>query len=138
MQIPPRVRSFIWRLAHQCLPTRANLISWGIPCVDSCVCCDLLAETHVHLFFVCSKAVKCWEHIGIQNILLDLLVTANDFASMVFDLFDRLPTHQRYLAAMVLCSLWKKRNSKSWDNTDNSLAYIVTRAKDTLNEWSCM
>jgi len=58
MQIPPRVRSFIWQLAHQCLPTRANLISHDIPCADSCVCCDLLAEAHLHLFFVCSKAVN--------------------------------------------------------------------------------
>jgi len=65
MQVPPRVCSFIWRLAHQCLPTRVNLISCGIPCADSCVCCDLLAETYMHLFFVCSKAVNCWEQIGI-------------------------------------------------------------------------
>jgi len=62
-------------------------------------------------------------------------MTTNDFASMVFDLFDRYPTHQRYLATMVLWSLWKNRNSKLWDN---STTYIVTLAKDTLTKWSCM
>jgi hypothetical protein len=82
MQIPHRVCSFIWRLTHQCLPTNANLISGGIPCADSCVCCDLLVETHMQLFFVCSKAVNCWEQIDFYNIVLNLVVTTNDFASM--------------------------------------------------------
>ena len=27
MEIPQRVRAFIWRLAHQCLPTRTNLLN---------------------------------------------------------------------------------------------------------------
>jgi len=39
---------------------------------------------------------------------------------------------------MVLWSLWKNLNSKLWENTDKPPAYIVTRAKDTLNEWSCI
>jgi len=40
LQVPHCVRSFLWRLAHQCLPTRTNLITRGIHCDDSCVTCD--------------------------------------------------------------------------------------------------
>lgn len=36
MKIPPRVRAFISRLAHQCLPMCANLRNHGIPCEYSC------------------------------------------------------------------------------------------------------
>jgi len=43
MKIPPQVRAFIWHPAHQCLPTRANLLNRGIHCEDSCVSCYLLA-----------------------------------------------------------------------------------------------
>jgi hypothetical protein len=53
MKIPPRVRAFIWHLANQCFPTRANLINQGIHRKDSCVYCDILAETQMHTFFVC-------------------------------------------------------------------------------------
>jgi len=58
MQIPPRVRAFLWRSAQHCLPTQANLLPRGIPCDDSCVSCDQLAETHMHVFFVCPKAIS--------------------------------------------------------------------------------
>jgi len=138
IKIPPQIRSFMWRLAHQCLPTRVNLLTRGIPCEESCVCCDLLAETHMHVFFVCSKAVNCWEHIGIHNIILELLPTADNFTTMLFDLLNRLSPHQQSLTAMVLWSLWKNRNSKLWEAIDHTSSFIVTRAKDTLNEWSCM
>jgi len=53
LQIPPRARSLMWCLAHQCLPNRNNLTTRGIPCDDSCVVCNLLVESHMHLFFVC-------------------------------------------------------------------------------------
>ncbi|XP_024636515.1 uncharacterized protein [Medicago truncatula] len=39
---------------------------------------------------------------------------------------------------MTLWSMWKSRNAKLWESTDTSPSYIVTRAKDALNEWSCM
>ena len=58
-------------LTHQCLPTRVNLSNRGIPCNKSCVSCKLLAESHMHIFFVCSKAFKCWDRIGIDNIIWD-------------------------------------------------------------------
>ncbi|XP_024633515.1 uncharacterized protein [Medicago truncatula] len=84
LQIPPRVRAFLWRLAQHCLPTRANLLTCGIPCDDS------------------------------------------------------LHPQQQVLAAMTLWSLWKSRNSKLWEATDTTPISIVTRAKDAINEWSCM
>jgi len=53
---------------------------------------------------------------------------------MFFDLFGRLPSIQQPLAAMVLRSMWKRRNVKLWQGDDSSPHITVTRAKDTLNE----
>ena len=39
---------------------------------------------------------------------------------------------------MTLWSLWKSQNTKLWEASDTTPASIVTRVKDTLNEWSCM
>jgi hypothetical protein len=58
-RVHPRVRAFLWRAAHHCLPTRDNLSKCGIPCSETCVSCDLLAESHMHLFFICHKAIAC-------------------------------------------------------------------------------
>jgi len=138
LKVPHRVRSFLWRLAHQCLPTRTNLINCGIPYDDTCVSCNLLAETHMHTFFVCSKAATCWKMIGIDNIVRELLHEANDFTIMLFDLLGRLSTQQQTLTDMTLWSLLKSCNIKLWESTDTSPTFIVNRAKDALHEWTCM
>ena len=53
--VPPRVRSLLWRMAHCCLPTRSRLIQKGLPIDNTCVHCDVLAESHIHSFFVCAQ-----------------------------------------------------------------------------------
>lgn len=52
LPVPHKVRSFLWRAAHRCLPTRTRLIHKGVQCEETCVNCDALAETHIHIFFV--------------------------------------------------------------------------------------
>jgi len=138
LQVPHRVRPFLWRLAHQCLPTHTNLITRGIHCDDSCVTCDALAETHMHTFFVCSKAITCWDLLGLGNLVHELLQTADDFTALLFEFLRRLSLTQQQSAAMLLWSLWKSRNFKLWDALDTSSAFTVSRARDTLQEWSCM
>lgn len=34
-QVLPKARSFMWRVAHGCLPTRTPLAQKGIPCEDT-------------------------------------------------------------------------------------------------------
>jgi len=138
LKAPPRVRSFIWRLVHQCLPTRSRLVQKGIPCDDTCVVCNELAETPMHIFFVCSKATSCWKLLKLDNLVRDLLVTASDFPSTLFAFFDRLSISQMALAAMTLWCLWKCRNSKLWDSVDTLPLVVINRARDTLSEWSYM
>jgi hypothetical protein len=64
MEIPPRARAFIWRLAHQCLPTRTNLLNRGIPCEDSCVSCDLFAGTQMHIFLFARRQINVGIYLG--------------------------------------------------------------------------
>jgi len=100
----PRVCAFQWRTVLQCLPTEVNLSNCGVPCNKSCVTCELSAESHMHIFFVCSNVVECWDRIGIRNIIRDMLLRTNNFYVMLFDLFYRLKEQGRPLAVMILCS----------------------------------
>jgi len=84
LKVPPRVCAFIWRTTHQCLPIRVNLFTCGIPCIESCVSYDLLAESHMHIFLVCSKAIECWDRLGIGYIICELLTRASNFSAMMF------------------------------------------------------
>lgn len=137
-KMPPRVRAFIWWTMHQCLRTRVNLSSRGIPCNESCNFCELLAESHIHIFFACSKTIECSNRIGIGNIIWDLLLGANNFSVTLFDLFHMLKDQDRPSAAMILWSLWKCRNTKLSEASDTSPTFTVSRAHDVLHEWICM
>jgi hypothetical protein len=46
----PKVKQFMWRLAHNSLPLRINIASRGLNCDTLCVCCKRLDEHGVHLF----------------------------------------------------------------------------------------
>ncbi|XP_024639931.1 uncharacterized protein [Medicago truncatula] len=39
---------------------------------------------------------------------------------------------------MLLWSIWKSRNTKLWEASESTSAYIISRANDSLQEWSCM
>lgn len=92
----------------------------------------------MHLFFVCHKAMACWNLLGIGGIIQELLHSADSFQQMLFDLFSKLHDQQRQLAAMTLWSLWKSRNLLLWDDNDTTPILTVTRAQDALHEWSCV
>jgi len=98
----------------------------------------LLAESRMHIFLVCSKAIECWDRLGIGNIIREFLTRASNFSAMMFELCTRLKEQDRILAAMTLCSLWKSRNVKLWEATNTTPPSIVTWAHDVLHEWSCM
>ena len=138
LKVPPHVRVFLRRTAHQCLPTRDNLSNCSIPYTESCVSYDLIAESHIHTFLVCSKAIEGWDKIGIGTIIREMLLGANNFSTMLFDLFSRLKEQDKLSASITLWSFWKSRNAKLLDSTDSRPTSIITCAHDVLHEWSCL
>jgi len=92
----------------------------------------------MHLFFICHKFVACWNLIGVDNIIRELLPSADNFQKLLFEFFNRLTDQQRHLAAMTLWSLRKSHNLLLWENTNTTPILIVTRAQEVLHEWSCM
>lgn len=68
----------------------------------------------MHTFFVRPKAAKYYENIGMGNLIRDLLLTADNFITTSFDIFDRFPSHQQLLGAIsggawIITKLGKKK-----------------------------
>ena len=51
---------FIWKLLHNCLPAFDKLKERGIPVARTCVMCNDLEESTVHLFLECNYARAIW------------------------------------------------------------------------------
>jgi len=51
------------------IPTCRRLIMKGIHCEDTCVIFYVMVESHIHIFFVCLKALDCWTLVQLDNIV---------------------------------------------------------------------
>jgi len=89
-------------------------------------------------FFICTQATACWEIIGIDSLLRNIVQMVDNITVVLFDLLDKLPEQQRLTTAKTLWSLWKSRNLKLWESIVTTLATIISRAHDVHHEWTCM
>lgn len=63
---PPRVKIFIWKMAHNALPVNWNLLCRGIIPRDfdpMCSLCNSDLETQDHIFLQCPKVILLWRKI---------------------------------------------------------------------------
>jgi len=63
---PSKVAAFSWKLLHNRIPTKANLVHRQVLAPKSslqCVMCEGLLESANHLFLHCSFAMKVWDEV---------------------------------------------------------------------------
>jgi hypothetical protein len=133
LRVPPKVRNLMWRLARNCVPTRARLIEKGINLIDQCLWCEHTSETAEHLLFFCEKSKMVWQNIGHWHQLHPFQLQQVIFAKM-FSILSILPQEQQRIFAVPCWSIWS-RNATTWENTRERAADIVQRGKCLLEEW---
>ena len=67
LDIPPRVKAFLWRLCRDCLPTNANIRTRWVNSPSICPLCELNVDTTFHTFFPCPIKDGCWEHVEMKE-----------------------------------------------------------------------
>ena len=66
-QVPPKIKTFIWRACNDSLPTRTKLFNKKVLHSFSCVLCYEEAKTCDHLFLECSFAQAVWLQSPLLN-----------------------------------------------------------------------
>lgn len=66
LNIPYKIRTFLWRLCRNNVPVRNLLRVKGIHVPISCVMCTGEVEHLFHLFFDCEFAKCCWKGVGLM------------------------------------------------------------------------
>lgn len=49
LQVPPKIKSFLWKACRDCLPTRSRLQGKGVHCPATCVVCSTEIENRWHV-----------------------------------------------------------------------------------------
>ena len=66
-QVPPKIKTFVWRACNDSLPTRTKLLERKFLHSFSCVLYNEEAETCDHLFLECSFAQAVWLQSPLLN-----------------------------------------------------------------------
>ncbi|KAL4361474.1 hypothetical protein GQ457_04G022600 [Hibiscus cannabinus] len=119
----PKVRIFVWRLGHDCLPTGSQVAAAGLgPRV--CPFCSTTVETSLHAFRDCPNATEAL-HLG------SFPTSVTD--SRTTSIFDWLVEAARSLSRedfakllLVLWNLWNRRNLWVHDSRLQSVWATVT------------
>ncbi|KAK3193074.1 hypothetical protein Dsin_024384 [Dipteronia sinensis] len=69
LQLPPKVKIFVWRICWNAIPSSQNL--WTRNIVDSPWCnrCDAVVESPSHAIFWCKEVKKSWKSAGFDRLL---------------------------------------------------------------------
>jgi len=114
---------------------RIRLQAKGVQCTDRCVVCDEFGEDNAHMFFMCSKSMRCWQRIGLWSPLMAAFDTNASFPTNVFSILQDLDQQQKYIFGVTLWSIWKHQNNKVWNNVTETAQAICDRAGSLLISW---
>ncbi len=99
IQVPPKVRHFLWRASHESLPTRQNLHYRHVIDDPICPSCNSKTETTIHIIWLCSISQHVWQSVPwSQKLTRD---TYSDFQELLLNCVQTLSLSELQLFAMV-------------------------------------
>lgn len=135
LEVPPKVRHFLWRACKNCLPTRVRLRDKGVECPTICEMCQGELETTWHALLSCTWSRQCWERVELWGVINSCMDREDSFCGMFFEVARRLNKDDFIKFAMVLWSLWISRKEKVWNSLCDTPSQIANRAKTAWDEW---
>ena len=134
LELPGKVRFFLWRTSRFCLPTNVALIEKRVNVPSTCSWCQVEDETEKHILFECQFAKAAWESTGLAQWSHTIPEES------ILDHFRRLVTNatkeQCVLAASLCWSLWNRRNNWVWNRIAASVFGTTSVANSLLVSWN--
>ncbi|KAK0606918.1 hypothetical protein LWI29_006286 [Acer saccharum] len=133
LDIPPKIKMFIWRVCSNALPNLYNL--WIRKVVDDPVCfrCRNHAETVSHALFWCPASRKVWRCSAFSNII-SAFKKFSGFDTLI-GLFCWLDKADFSLVCVISWSIWNDRNEALHGGFVKPAEHIVSNAGDLLLEY---
>ena len=137
LDLPPKVRMFLWRLSHNSLPLRMNVKRKQVELDTRCPICMRLDEDGGHLFLKCKLVKHLWRELHLEDVRLELPKCAGPVA--MFDLLWSLTRVRRDLVLILLWEWWNIRNKANHGGKmkpTEGVAYNIRRILDDFQNGS--
>lgn len=125
LQIPPKIKIFIWCACQDIIPTRGNLAHRHIPVSGDCQFCDAKWESTPHALIFCPLVEVAWtrspfEHIRESN-------PHKHLRDILYEAAATLSDEDASLLATLLWEVWNQRNKQTHEGR-HDLMYAFQRA----------
>ncbi|XP_065866655.1 uncharacterized protein [Euphorbia lathyris] len=131
LNIPPKIKMFVWKLASGCVATRQRLAGRGMSIPTHCPFCHTDIEHDYHLFIRCIYVQECWNLSGINTDVFQL----DYLTSSILQVMVSLNEVDLTKLAMTLWVIWNQRNQLVWDSKLQLPEVAISLASNYLAAW---
>ncbi|KAK2374342.1 Ribonuclease H superfamily protein [Trifolium repens] len=133
IKVPPKQIHLLWRMWHNVIPVKANLINRGIICDSICPKCNKGPETINHLFLNCDWAKLVWFYSPL-TIRTDNTQTLN-YRKWFHYMINNTSKENMQTISAIIYGMWNERNNKVFREKDTPVNETVDRAMQNLHEY---
>jgi ribonuclease HI len=136
LKVPPKIKNLVWRICRNVVPTRRRLQDKGVQCPLDCVICGGPEEDLDHICFNCPFSVQVWQRIGFWNVIQQIRANTGSVADCLFALLQHYNDDNSQRLTGILWSLWKHRNLKLWQDSNETDGQVIDRAFHLIEDWN--
>uniref|UniRef100_A0A2N9F767 RNase H type-1 domain-containing protein n=1 Tax=Fagus sylvatica TaxID=28930 RepID=A0A2N9F767_FAGSY len=134
LQVPSKVRHFLWHSCHDSLPTKENLHRRHILDDARCESCKLSVETTLHALWNCPSIELVWSSLPWRASIVG--TNFLNFLDLIQFMIANRTSHEFESFAMVCWSLWYHRNKKRLSQPTEPQDRLVAKAQELLAEYN--
>ncbi|CAN1129696.1 Putative ribonuclease H protein At1g65750 [Linum perenne] len=135
LNVQPKMKNFLWRLARNVVPNRSSLRRRHINVPAQCGVCGLAEESNDHLFRTCHYAIDCWDAVGLSDVVLNPSQSNLCFVDWLTSWLQVPQESTKSLITAVLWGLWRERNRRVWSHEALAAHISVKLAVEEMKEW---
>uniref|UniRef100_A0A7N2LAI0 Reverse transcriptase zinc-binding domain-containing protein n=1 Tax=Quercus lobata TaxID=97700 RepID=A0A7N2LAI0_QUELO len=133
LNVPPKIRTFIWRACSNCLPTRDNLHRRRVRVEPTCELCKQEPETTTHILWTCPFARNVWALI--KGKIQKCSNGDSDFFLLFKQMQTKLSKQELETWAVTASALWNARNKVYFEQFQPQPHIIWEGARVLLEEY---
>ncbi|KAH9721602.1 putative reverse transcriptase/RNA-dependent DNA polymerase [Citrus sinensis] len=133
LSIPEKIKIFLWRAAHDLLPTAGNLWKRRILQESTCQICCCKMESTSHALIECKMAKKIWKA---SQITVDPQREHNQDIIGLLQVLPQLNANiEGALVAALLWAIWNARNKWLFEGKKENSTRAVARAESVIESF---
>lgn len=132
LQVPGKIKHFLYRAVNNTLPCKRNLIRRGITMHDGCLSCqEMSPESLDHVFLQCSWVQRFWfAALGFRSLAVP------SFRGWISSMLAAGDTELVQYVAVLAWAIWKRRNNLLFNGSGAEVPELMCMANDLLKDWT--